>query len=624
LKNNLATVCSDTGQFKDILSREEDHPLLYLHFSLLDDWHVPATSERRVLEKQLFLAMAFTFAAIYTQESILDESSNFGREHFLLAQSLTGEASRHLAHIFPHASPFWKTWRTFWAEYAEATVTSPDRPPETARSAAAKLAYAKIPVAAVALHPLVEQPPDTNRLAQLYGLMDRLNFVYQILQDISNLRRDLIQRRPTYLLQRAMAEAGLDVRRPVSSERLLGALVLTGAVEKIGQECLLQLDEARSMTQAPGWTTMATHMTTVADRVRQMMALFDLKVNSKPAGLGRPEPFFGPYVDPLPKVIDMAEGYLLADPVFRESWEVQRRGLFGRSELTAKAFPGGLIVEVLCRHGHDMAKAVDRIFETLHTTNFRYYDTPHMPPDADDVGLLLRLYPHSSQPDIHRQMLHSPLRWLKQNVRESGEIPVWFTQHDETEENSYQGLSLWGQSCAAVEANVLLGLLAFDFWGYRSLIEKSAGGVLDRLAGQGLGAAWHYVPLYSLWTGFELIGTITASPLGAVMPHPLKRATQMLVKYLGNEITRPYLTPQEAAFLILACLSQGCSAKDLFNPRWVTIICKAQRYDGSWGSEPLYGTPARGEFASWYASRSVTTAFCYHALKSYQAASSSV
>ena len=44
-----------------------------------------------------------------------------------------------------------------------------------------------------------------------------------------------------------------------------------------------------------------------------------------------------PYVDTLPKVVEMAEGYLLSDLTFRESWEVQRRGLFGLAEMTGKA-----------------------------------------------------------------------------------------------------------------------------------------------------------------------------------------------------------------------------------------------------------------------------------------------
>ncbi len=386
LKNNLATFYSDTGQFSDILCREHDFPLLYLHYWLLDDWHIPNSVERTALEKHLFLAMVFNFAAVYTQESILDEASNFDHHHFLLAQMLTQQATFHLAQLFAGDSPFWTYHGSFWAEYAQAALVTAPPQPLTPVTVAAKLAYAKISIAGV-----TEFAKKADTLAQLGGLMDRLNFVYQTLTDLATLRRDLSQRRVTYPLQRTMIAAGLDPLQPFPPERLLGALILTNTVEEIGQECLAQLDKGRSNAESLGLPTFAAYTKTLADQIRQVMALFNLKTGSiKPA-----KPFFRPYVDPLPTVIAVAEGYLLSDSTFRESWEVQRRGAFGQPELTAKAFPSGLIVEVLCQHGHDLAGAIEWIFQTLHATGCRYYDTPAMPPDTDDLGLLLRLYPFS-------------------------------------------------------------------------------------------------------------------------------------------------------------------------------------------------------------------------------------
>ena len=130
----------------------------------------------------------------------------------------------------------------------------------------------------------------------------------------------------------------------------------------------------------------------------------------------------------------------------------------------------------------------------------------------------------------------------------------------------------------------------------------------------------HYIPLYGLWIGFELLAKISGSPLGASLSNLLEQTAGRLVGQLEVEASRSSLTPQAAALLTLASLSAGCPspARDLFNPRWLTILCKTQRYDGSWADEPLFGTPTRGELATWYSSRSVTTAYCYHALKSYQ------
>jgi hypothetical protein len=39
----------------------------------------------------------------------------------------------------------------------------------------------------------------------------------------------------------------------------------------------------------------------------------------------------------------MAEGYFCLTRPFEESWEVQRRGVFGAAEMTGKAFPMGLM-----------------------------------------------------------------------------------------------------------------------------------------------------------------------------------------------------------------------------------------------------------------------------------------
>ena len=86
-------------------------------------------------------------------------------------------------------------------------------------------------------------------------------------------------------------------------------------------------------------------------------------------------------------------------------------------------------------------------FKTLEANGFRYFDFPGIPPDADDLGLLLRLFSLSTRQQAHRQILQTPLGWLRQNMAESGEIPVWFTCLDGNE-TTQPALSLWGQSCA--------------------------------------------------------------------------------------------------------------------------------------------------------------------------------
>jgi hypothetical protein len=120
---------------------------------------------------------------------------------------------------------------------------------------------------------------------------------------------------------------------------------------------------------------------------------------------------------------------------------------------------------------------------------------------------------------------------------------------------------------------------------------------------------------------FELVAKLAAGSLRETLSELPGQATQTLTERLEIETKRASITPQNAALLTLTCLSEGCP-HPLFKPGWITRLGKTQRYDGSWAGEPLFGTPTRGEVAAWYTSRSVTTAYCYHALKTYQGASS--
>lgn len=615
LKNNLATFYAETGQFKDILCRRHDHPLLYWHGWLLDDWACPASIDRVELERRLFLTMVFAFSAAYTQELILDQSSNFDPGFQFLAQTLHQQADTQLAHLFPGDSPLWDYRQTFWQERVEAILTAGPRPPAPDPR---PLAFTKIPIVAAALE--VERE---DLIPQLSAMLDRINGVFQILREISTLKRDLGQGRLTYPIWGTAQAAGLNPLHLPSTERVLGAFVLMGVVETIGRECLAELEASRSIAEALGLPTFSAYLAGLAEQVDEMRALFSLKAKPKPVPAPR-RPLFAPYVDTLPKVIEMAEGYLLSDLTFRESWEVQRRGVFDTAAMTAQAFPMGLIAEVLSRHGHDMAAPINHIFDVLQATGWRYYDHPHLPPDADDLGLALRLYPFSPEPERHRELLQTPLRWLQASLGESGEIPVWLTAGIEAQPD-YPFLSLWGQSCITVEANVLLGLLAFDAVGYRQQIEKSAGQWCEKVIAEGMSANRHYVPLYALWAALELLAQLSAAGYQVL---PLEPAVQTLFERLTIEANHPHLTPQDAAFLSLAflCLQQrkpelalAAKAAALFKPDWTALLCKSQRYDGSWAAEPLYGTPTRGELAAWYSSRAVTSAFCYHALKATRA-----
>jgi hypothetical protein len=604
LQHNLGVALSDTGQFEDILSRGHDHPLLYLHFWLLETAPNLSDSIRQSLEKHLFAAMVYTVAGVYTHRAIRDDSSNVDTSFIFLAQRLIQQADWHLSCLFPASAPFWDYHRQFWAEYSEAALADSPAP-------ASQLALTKIPVTAIAL-----QRNQVDLLPQLWQLTDHFNFIHQILQDVAFLRRDLFQGHPSYPIAKIRQALGLQTNTPLSPERALGAFILTGTAQTINRECKASLQTCREIAAALNLSLFQAHISALNDVLPNVFGLFTAtKTDTPPTKPPKPPPnFFRPAYNPLPSAINMAERYLLADPDFRESWEVQRGGAFGVPEMTARVFPSGLIVEILSLHGHNMSAVVDDIFTRAQAIGFKYFDFAEMPPDTDDLGLLLRLHRYWPQPAAQQTTLQAPLQRLIQSVGADGQIPVWLTGPD----TPRQSMALWGKECVAVEANVLLGLLDFDPANYEQLIVRAVKSLTQRWRTRGWGALGHYVPPYWLWRGFELLGKLKQSSFC----FRLETELASLQNSLGNHLKRAGLqtnpTPQTAAFLSLAALSPGNTDKGRFDPRWQTLLVKTQRYDGSWAGEPLYSTPTRGELATWYSSRTVTTAFCYHALKTCQ------
>jgi hypothetical protein len=621
LKNALTVHCGETGQLKDMLCREQDYPLLSFPFWLLDDLGMPEGQARARLERHLCLATFFSFAAAYTHDSLLDQNSFFDQSFVFLEQALVQRELFHFAQLFPEGSPFWQYHRAFWGEYAEANLWEVQlhtrRLDSTGREdlwrSAAKLAPAKLPIAAVALHSGREA-----LLPQLFSMMDHLNLIFQARRDLLALRRDLFRGTRTYPIARSMMAAGMPLEAPVAPERVLGAALLTGSVQAICRESLEDLEVCREIARELCLPTWLAYFDTVEAITRELLGLFSLGAASHPSRGRRAPPeakrtTFLPFQDSLAHAIQAAEGYLLSDLTFRESWEVQRYVLEDKAEVTCKAFPAGSILEVLCANGHDLAEQVDEVLDTLRGHDFRYYDNFQIPPDTDDLGLLLRLVRYSGQEAVHRQMLERPLRWLECNILPTGEIPVYLTQDVDA---AIAPGNRWATRCIAVESNLLLGLMDYDWARYQALIERAALNLFDRLLQNGLGLTTNYDLLYALWVLSRLLAQLSARPISADMRDRLAPASTAVQQRLAQAAKRRFASPQDAAFLTLACLAHP--GEELFRPQWITVLLKNQRFDGSWETEPFYPTPNRGGLPTWYASRSMTTAFCYHALQTYR------
>ncbi|MCF2151395.1 hypothetical protein IQ276_034275 [Desmonostoc muscorum LEGE 12446] len=613
LKNSLTVQYGETGCLQDILSRDGDYPWLSLPIWLLKDWFIHANTQRFLLEKYLLPPSFYNFAAVYLQEQIQDEASFFDVADISLVDALQQQTLFHFQQILGEDSEFWSFNQQLWADYQTAVATmqqhqkTPNQfTPDLLQHHTAQLSPANIPVIAAAI--AIDR---TNQIPSLLQLMNCLNHIHQMRRDILAIRRDIMRGCYTYPIVRVMQAGDIPLSAKPTPEKLLGAMILTGAIATIGKECLEKLETAKILAQQlmlPSWLQYCDRLEVV---LNELIALFSLKNLGKP--LASSSNSFIPYIDSLNVAIAAAEQYLLSDLTFRESWDVQRFTLPQKSEVLARAFPMGLIVEILSTHGHNLSSQVAEIFQLLERHHFCYYETDGLPPDTDDLGLLLRLYQYSAQPETHQAILQRPLGWLVQNILPSGEIPVWLTQGID----HAQGFLVWGKSCLAVEINALLGLIAYDWSAYEKLIENSFLNLCQRLIQSGFSGLSHYEPAYCLWGFFQLLTQLETKPISKTVQIQIQQVTPILLQRLQQEIERCSPSPQEAAFFILSCLSHPL-AKSLLNHSWIQHLLKHQRYDGSWTDEALYPTVHRGRQVVWYSSRTVTTAFCYHALRIYQ------
>ena len=598
LTGNLSILYSPTGLLRDILTRPGDYGLLYAHDWLIHDWQIdlPATVSRH-----LFLSASYNVMAGYSAMAQRDRDTPLTADYAPLQTWLAQQAMRHNTLLFAEASPYWIDDEACRSAAAAAQLQETEDwfahggtwQTDYATHLKDRLAPFKLNVCGAAL--LARQ---SERLPQLQRLLDALHIALQLRAEIVAVRRDLNRRRFTYPIIHALLAVHIDPRGALNPDRILGAMLLSGSLRQVCADALAYAAEARTLAHDLNLPTFETYLTEHRDELLALQDLFTLGQTPNP---DRPTPSLRPAIDSLPTVINMAEKFLLADRTFAESWEVQRRG---PQDLISKAFPTGLIAEILGQHDHHVTDVIDEVFRTLHGSGFRYYTSPIGLPDTDDLGLLLRLLRYSDRSEEHRQMLRTPLNWLKNSIAADGLIPVWLTTPEEAQ------VRVWGNHCATVAANLLLGVLDNTNEVETDLIDRAAAHWLTRWQHDGLGANAYYVPAYALWTTVKLLTQL------AVCRPPwqteIEAATQQAITLLAHDTRRATLTPQTAAFLILSTAYPA--TRHLFDAGWITYLLKTQRYDGSWRAEALYLTPTRGEFAAWYASRTVTTAFCYHAL----------
>ena len=608
LEYDLALRYSPTGQFHDIFSGPDHPPVLSVPSWLLSDLAIHSGTTGTETERRLFGASALLAVRVQTIEGLRDAGGFTTGDRIALVQWLSDRASGEIARVVSRDSSYWDEYEAITGEDAGRLAASAD-PDLVAGAGDDPEAYlvsaftAPLRLVALAALAAVDRLEWGTRVAEM---LDKVAQAYQVIGDLASMHRDLELGHVSYPAAFIARAAGIPLRPAPRTEVILGAMVVTGSVGPIMESAVDRLRSARDIAIELNLPTFAAFLSDAEAHFEGTLASWT--VGRPGEGSARSAAAVRISTPTLPQALGMAEGFLLADPTFRESWETHREGMLGRSEVASR-FPAGLILEILCRRGLDVRGAIDEFLDFTVANAFRYYDHPRSGVDSDTIGAFLRLRPHATESGVYDRTATAVLECLDRNVQESGAIPVWLTGCAGGEESESTVIAL-GEGCGTVAAHLLLGLARAP-GGHEATVTIGGESLLERIGSVGLAANVNYPPLYALGTFFRALGLLAASdahaPTGSI-----ESARASLNDELRRVVSRRRVTAQDGALLMLAC--HEANREDLIDPAWVEQVLKRQRSDGSWVGEPFAAAPNRGRSVSWYSSTLLTTALCYDAL----------
>lgn len=614
LEYDLALRYSPSGQFTEIFLGADQFPLLSIASWLIEDLSLVTGPKRARAEQHLFRCAVLLAARSHTIRSILDETSFYDAEHVALVQFLSERLMTELSRVLPPGSRSWELQEGIAVDGLEAMLVQQQirrapvalDEPEVYLTARWSAPGRLLALAALTVGRRLETAPSVT------AMLHEIAGAFEIKSDLVSMHADLLAGRPTYPIAFVAHVAGLSLEPWPDARLVLGALVATDSLDSIMNAAITRLRESRRLAADLGLGTFAGYLLDVEAGLEERRPR--LAHDHAPKPRRSTAPLIALTQPSLAKALEMAEGFLLADLTFRESWESHREGMFGSSAVASR-FPAGLILEILRAHGHDMSTQIDDFLAFTAANQFRYYDHPWSDIDSDTLGVYLRLTPHAATGG-RGQAATTVLACLERDVAGMGRVPVWITNCEGSPRERPSTLNL-GEGCGTVVAHLLLGLLAYAPARYAATIERGSLQLLGRIGDVGLGANINYPPVFALAAFGRLIAKLEDSGqgfFGGQAKRAARKARRMLVSAFDRAMERKVLTAQQTALLTIACIEMKCPEK--LDPRWRTTILKRQRFDGSWIGEPFAAAPNRGLAVTWYSSTLLTTALCYDALLS--------
>lgn len=616
----LGNWCYPSGTLKDfILENHHDYPVIDLPLWLFDDLEIPNNEIRKVPEKNIFLSSFFYSSLMLLNELIINKNSLIECDFVLLSNSIQNKAISYLYDIFPKDSIMKKYSQEFLESYLDAKLwhrkyhnTRFGRYFEKDINKLGDLwALIKIPVLASALIGEKEE-----LIPLLLKMIDELNIIIQIKQEISGIKKDLICGNFTYPIVSLILDSRLDPNKIYEPEEILGNILFSGTIPRLVRECLERLKNCLNISEELKLERYTSYLKDLECSFLELLSIFPRKKIKivKPFNVEGEGKYKINYEKDFQKSLKMAELYILSDRTFKESWEVHRWGFLNEPTLTGQNFPSGVIIENMCSTGIKLLDEITFLYENYSKNDLHYFNEKcPLAPDSDTLGLMIRLYLYSNKKNVHKALIERHLRWMLSNVEESGKVPVWLLKGiDPDVKRDYFDL-ISGSDCIGVHANLILGLIMYDYSRFKDLIEKLLKYQLNVFNNKCMGIPTFYKPLFWYFTLSEIIKNLREKNLSGHITSLIADSINKLAEKTENNINFVNLSPMDSAFLIMIC--RNLNLDGLLKPFLKDKIIQTQRFDGAWEAEPFYSLPTIGNVIGWHSSRLITSSFCYRAIK---------
>ncbi len=328
--------------------------------------------------------------------------------------------------------------------------------------------------------------------------------------------------------------------------------------------------------------------------------------------------FFGfakpPAIAPeLERAVTLARSALASDPELRDAWEIQRWGDWATEPRVGGVFPMALCLLGSSRAGNDESLRIGRaIFESRRADGWRYYaDYADIPPDTDDLGLMLRLFGRLPDGSQKRNIFERSFELVRLTMEVEDGFPVWL-RHGLVELPSPQAPLWQGPRCIAVAAQFVLGMVEAEIEGHDDLKIRAIEWICESWEQHGKISVFHYTIPFAHLLLAKLARAFRGAPQAFHSARLQTIATNLTAEIrLSSNDDGGWGSP-----LATAChLAVLAMDPEPFHPDpGLVYLASRQRHDGLWPAESLYLCPGKDGAPAAHGAAVMTTGVCLDAL----------